>query len=92
MGRLPKRSMLATTPPPPHLTGNLFVIDLAAVDHGWAMLPAQAIHATEAGVAPVPARKWAGMTELSPGVQRSERVACNAAPSEALRILDEPVP
>ena len=67
MGRLPKRSMLATAPPPPHLTGNLFVIDLAAVDHGWAMLPAQAIHAAEPGIAPVPPRKWAGIAELSPG-------------------------
>lgn len=66
LGRLPKRSMLASTPPPPHLTGHLFVIDLAAVDRGWAMVRAAAIH-SEGLLEGVPLRKWAAMAELAPG-------------------------
>ena len=66
MGRMPKRGMLASMPPAPHLTGNLFMLDLANIDHGWAMLPARAVQAgTEVGL--VPPRKWAAMTSLADG-------------------------
>jgi hypothetical protein len=67
MGRLPKRTMLSTMPPAPHLTGNLFMIDLAAVDRGWAMLPAGSIGAPHADAPPTEPRKWAAISELEPG-------------------------
>lgn len=75
LGRLPKRSMLASLPPPPHLTGHLFVIDLAAVDRGWAMVRASAIHA-EGFHEAVPMRKWAAMAELSSGARPHRGFAC----------------
>lgn len=66
MGRMPKRGMLASMPPAPHLTGNLFALDLANIDHGWAMLPARGVQA-DSGVSPVSPRKWAAMTSLGLG-------------------------
>jgi hypothetical protein len=67
MGRMPKRGLLASMPPAPHLTGNLFVLDLAAVDHGWAMLPPSSIHSGDGLTERVPPRKWASMASIGPG-------------------------
>ena len=69
MGRLPKRTMLATMPPAPHLTGNVFAIDLAAVDRGWSMQPAAGIGAADGAAAAAP-RKWAAMAEVASGATR----------------------
>jgi hypothetical protein len=67
MGRMPKRGVLASMPPAPHLTGNLFVLDLAAVDHGWSMLPPSSIQNADRLADLVVPRKWAAMTSISPG-------------------------
>lgn len=67
LGRMPKRGVLASAPPPPQLTGNLFSIDLAAIDRGWSMVPAARLNAGDSAVGPVQPRRWAAMSALGPG-------------------------
>ena len=67
LGRMPKRGMLTSAPPPPQLTGNLFAIDLAAIDRGWSMVPAGRLHAADSRVGPVMPRRWGAMSALGPG-------------------------
>lgn len=70
LGRMPKRGVLTSTPPPPQLTGNLFAIDLAAIDRGWSMVPAARLNSSDSGVGPVVPRRWAAMSALGPGNNR----------------------
>ena len=67
LGRMPKRGMLASAPPPPQLTGNLFAIDLGSIDRGWSMVPVARLNAADSGVGPVLPRRWAAMSALGPG-------------------------
>jgi hypothetical protein len=67
LGRMPKRGVLASVPPPPQLTGNLFAIDLAAIDRGWSMVPAARLNSADSGIGPVVPRRWAAMAALGPG-------------------------
>jgi hypothetical protein len=82
LGRMPKRGVLSSTPPPPQLTGNLFAIDLAAIDRGWSMVPAARMHAGDSGVGPVLPRRWAAMAALGPGTLQTSRA--EAPPSHIL--------
>eukprot|EP00892_Ulva_mutabilis_P007084 jgi/Ulvmu1/4748/UM020_0032.1 len=68
LGRMPKKSMLMPSPPPAQLTGNLFVIDVSAIERGWSMLPPQRIWSQHgaASRATLP-RRWAAMAALGPG-------------------------
>lgn len=68
LGRMPKKSVLMPSPPPAQLTGNLFMIDVSAIERGWSMLPPQRIWSQHgpASRATLP-RRWAAMATLAPG-------------------------
>lgn len=83
LGRMPKKSMLMPAPPPAQLTGNLFVIDVSAIERGWSMLPPQHIWSQHgaASRASLP-RRWAAMAALAPGVPLC--LSCDAGPAPVL--------